>query len=263
MLALIAGQGALPGAVHAGLDETPLVCALEGFAPDHLSPDLTFRIEHLGRFLADLAARDIREVCFAGRIGRPRLDPAAIEPLTLPLVPRMMTALRSGDDAALRVVLAFFEEAGFVVRAPHQIAPDLLPPAGTLTIERADHMASTNIARARDVLAAMGRADLGQSCVVSFGQVLAVEASLGTDWMLASLAQRPEGSLGGLLYKAPKPQQDRRIDLPAIGPQTVAGIVRAGLAGIVIEAQGVMILERDATIAAANAARRFIKVIDP
>jgi molybdenum cofactor synthesis domain-containing protein len=53
----------------------------------------------------------------AGAIGRPKLDPAMIDAATMPLVPRMMQALGQGDDGALRVVIALFEEAGFALRA--------------------------------------------------------------------------------------------------------------------------------------------------
>ncbi|GIR10091.1 MAG: hypothetical protein CM15mP21_3530 [Hyphomicrobiales bacterium] len=49
---------------------------------------------------------------------------------------------------------------------------------------------------------------------------------------------------GRVLAKIPKPQQDRRIDLPALGPQTIAGAARAGLAGIVFEADGVLLRHR-------------------
>jgi DUF1009 family protein len=61
-----------------------------------------------------------------------------------------------------------------------------------------------------------------------------------------------------VLFKGPKPGQDRRMDLPAIGPSTVVRASEAGLAGIVVEAGGVLMLERPATLAAADAAGLFI-----
>lgn len=95
--------------------------------------------------------------------------------------------------------------------------------------------------------------------MVHRGQALAVEGLYGTGWMLESLKQRPDGE-GGLLAKSPKPHQDRRIDLPAIGPETIAQAVAAALDGIVLEAGGVMILESAETIAAANVEGLFIWV---
>ena len=49
---------------------------------------------------------------------------------------------------------------------------------------------------------------------------------------------------GGVLFKAPKPDQDRRVDLPTIGPETARGVVVAGLDGIVIADRGVMVLDQ-------------------
>lgn len=261
MLALIAGQGGLPAAIARSAESQPLVATLAGFEPEGLTPDISFRIEQLGSFLADLTGRGITDVCFAGAVQRPPIDPSLVDAATMPLVPRMMAAMGQGDDAVLRTVIALFEEAELTVRGADEIAPDLLPDAGVLAGARPD-WADTNIARARTLLQAMGDADIGQACAVHKGQAIALEGLFGTDWMLASLANRPDGR-GGLLYKGPKPGQDRRIDLPTIGPGTVAGAVTAGLDGIVIEAGGVLVLDRDATVAEAERHGLFLLVEAP
>jgi DUF1009 family protein len=270
-----------------------VLCELEGY-PAGLGAARRFRVERLGSFMADLGAAGVTEVCLAGRVGRPRLDPSLVDAATMPLVPRMMAALQVGDDAALRTVLGFFEEAGFSVRAAHEIVPEVLPPEGVLTKAEPGAAAERDVARAVPAHRAMGAADIGQALVVAQGQVIAVEAQPGTDWMLASLLARggerlPTGGLfddpfgvaadvfggpavmprrgrdpalppGGLLYKAPKPGQDLRADLPAIGPETVRGAAAAELEGIVIAAGGVMVLDREATVAAADAAGLFLWV---
>ncbi len=259
MLALIAGQGRLPTILRDKYAEPLLVTALDGFPPDDISADRTFRIEELGSFIADLGQRGITEVCFAGAIRRPPLDPGAVDAATLPFVPRMVQALELGDDAALRLVLTFFEDAGLAIRAAHELLPELLPDAGPLTVVAPASDVDKEAFRAADVLVALGPTDVGQSCVVHEGQVLALEASFGTDWMLKALVERPDGR-GGLLYKAPKPGQDRRIDLPVIGPETVDACAAAGLDGIIIEAGGVMLLDRQEAIRRADAAGLFIWV---
>ena len=252
MLALIAGQGALPKVLAEAVDERPLIAALARFPPATLVPDITFRIETLGSFLQDLTARGVTGVCFAGALRRHPIEPAEIDAATMPLVPRMAEALQQGDDAALSTVLAFFEEAGFSVKAAHEVLPDLLPPPGHLTEAPPTDSDRADVARAADVLAALSGADVGQGCVVHRRQVLAVEGAVGTDWMLASLEHRPDDGTGGTFYKAPKAGQDRRIDLPVIGPETVHAAADAGLYGIAVEAEGVMVLDRATTVALAE-----------
>jgi hypothetical protein len=61
-----------------------------------------------------------------------------------------------------------------------------------------------------------------------------------------------------VLAKAPKPIQERRIDLPTIGLATVQRVAKAGLAGIVGEAGGLLVLDREAVIEAADELGVFI-----
>lgn len=243
MLALIAGTGALPDEVVEHLSDRPVICAMEGFTPDTLVADVVFPLEQLGTFIADLQQRGVTDVCMAGAVRRPTIDPSRIDAATLPLVPVLQQAMMSGDDGALRAVIGIFEEAGLTVRAAHEIAPALLPQLGCLTDAQPAEADLADADRAAGILRAMGAADIGQACAVSKGQVLAVESIFGTDWMLRSLTQRPDAG-GGVLFKAPKPTQDRRADLPTIGPDTVSSAVAAGLTGIVIEKGGVIVLQQ-------------------
>ncbi len=262
MLTLIAGQGQLPRHLVDTSETRPLVASLARFPPDTLTPDVTFRIETLGSFLGVLKEKGVTDVCFAGSLRRQPIEPAEIDEATAPYVPRMAEALKQGDDAALRTVLEIFEEAGFQVKAAHELSGDLLPEAGVLTETPPTEADKADAARAFQVLSVLGPADVGQGCVVSRRQVLAVEASYGTDWMLASLEHRPDTSTGGTFYKAPKPDQDRRIDLPAIGPETVHAAADAGLYGIAIEAGGVMVLDRETVVDLADKLGLFIWVRD-
>lgn len=246
MLALISGKGALPARIAAEQDATPLVCVLKGFSPDGLKADITFRLEHLGTLLSRLKDRDVTEVCFCGAIERPPFDPTALDAATLPLVPMMMQAMGSGDDGALRAVMALFEQEGFEVRAAHELAPDILASEGVLAGTAPEGQALNDIARADAVLAALAHLDVGQGCVVGAGQVWGIETTGGTDHMLRTLPERVRGA-GALLVKTPKVGQDLRADMPAVGPETIDAIAAAGLAGLVVDAGQVILLEPEET----------------
>lgn len=284
MLALIAGRGKLPAKVMAGQSERPLVCALEGSLPDAVAHDLVFRLETFGSLLLELGARGITEVCLCGAIDRPALDPSKLDAETRPLVPLFTEALAKGDDGALRIVIQILEQTGFRIRAAHELVHRAVVEIGVLSARqpRAVHEADARVGV--DVLHDMGAADLGQACVIRKGRVLGREDVTGTDAMLARLAMeypmRPDGpaedwlyddagglsavarewlgvlheenldapGVGGVLYKAPKPGQDRRADLPTIGPLTALNAAEAGLDGIVIEAGGVIVIDPEVVI---------------
>ena len=229
--------------------EVPLVAALDGFAPEGLAVDLSFRVERLVPFLRALDRDGIDQVIFAGAVTRPRLDPALLDPATVELLPRLMTAMAAGDDQTLRVVIEVFEEFGFTIVGVEEVAPALLPGAGVLSgaVTTRD---TADAARAAEIVAALGSVDVGQGAVVAQGLCLGVEALPGTDVLLAQVADvvalRPDPARGrGVFYKAAKPGQDRRIDLPTIGPDTLRAVAAAGLGGVAFQAGSVICLDLD------------------
>lgn len=245
--AIIAGRGRLPAELAAAMAEPPLVAALDGFAPEGITVDLTFRVERLVPFLRALERDGVDRVILAGAVTRPRLDPSLFDEATAALVPRLMQAMAAGDDATLRVVIELFEESGFTVAGVEDVAPALLPGAGVLagTVSPRDE---ADAARAAEIVAALGAVDVGQGAVVAQGLCLGVEALPGTDALLAQVAGigalRPDPGGGrGVFYKAAKPGQDRRIDLPTLGPETLRGAAAAGLGGVAFEAGSVICLE--------------------
>jgi DUF1009 family protein len=108
------------------------------------------------------------------------------------------------------------------------------------------------------VLKIAGPADIGQACVVQQGIVLAFEAVEGTDAMLGRIPAVARPGLGGVLVKLAKPGQDRRADLPTLGEQTIKNASKAGLRGIAFEAGGTILSQRQAMVAAADAAGLFV-----
>lgn len=261
--AIIAGRGGLPAALVAAMAEVPLICALHGFPPDGVAVDHVFRIERLVPFLRLLEDAGVGRVIFAGAVTRPRLDPALFDPETAGLVPQLLAAMQAGDDAALRGVIAIFEAAGLAVVGVPEVAPLLVPGAGVLCGAPSPRD-SLDGARAAAIVAALGAVDVGQGAVVVQGLCLGVEVLTGTDAMLAGVAAmpgalRPDPALGrGVFYKAAKPGQDRRVDLPTLGVATVQRVAAAGLGGIVWQAGAVICLDLAAMQAEAQAQGLFL-----
>lgn len=263
-IAVIAGEGRLPPAIVDAL-QTPHVYALDGLSPQVAA--VPFRLERLVPFLDKLLDDGVTQVVFAGAIRRPRLEPDLFDPRTMTLVPRIIAAMQTGDDAALREVLAVFEESGLEVVSVDQILPDLVPQEGILAgaPSAADRKDVETAAR---LMAQVGVLDIGQGLVVAQGLCLAVETLPGTEAMLKFAGEyhdlRPDlKGARGVIYKAPKPGQDRRIDLPTVGPDTVKQAKRAGLAGIAWEAGGIILLERQQTITDAQEAGLFLWACAP
>lgn len=228
------------------------------------SPDIA-RFPHqwvgigaVGALMRALRRHACEEVVFIGAVRRPDLRNLKLDWGGIQFLPRYARAALGGDDQLLRALVTEFERRGFQVIGVHELLGDICAPAGILGRVQPRPGDQVDIARALHVARQIGVLDIGQGAVVCGSVVLAVEAAEGTDAMLARCAQLPQGlratldSKGGgrrgVLVKLPKPGQDRRIDMPAIGMTTLRLAAAAGLAGIAFEADGALLVDVPAMI---------------
>ncbi|WP_417497731.1 LpxI family protein [Maricaulis sp.] len=270
-LGLIAGGGDLPVEIaQAMAGMNPFIVRVKGFGTDPFEgfESVEKSIGQIGGILKALKKAGCDALCFAGYVKRPDIKDLQMDAHGLVLVPRALAAGRKGDDAILRVVIEEFEQAGLTVIGANDVLKSLAPAAGQLTATTPNDNDRADIAKALLTARHMGEIDIGQAAVVAHGVVLAVEAQEGTNAMLERLTELPahlRGNAGerlGVLAKTPKPIQERRIDLPTIGVETVTRCDRAGLAGIALEAGSALIVNREAVIAALDAAGMFLVVED-
>ena len=209
-------------------------------------------IGQAGRFFRLARAENCREVLFIGSAAAAADFAVAPRLADDPIAAASRAVYRGGDDKLLSGVARHCRErAACASSASRKWPPKSSFPKARLAA--ISHPSATRpISRARSrVIAALGPFDVGQAAVVANNNVLAVEAAEGTDNMLARIAElrrlgRVTAPLGtGVLVKAPKPGQDRRFDLPSIGPRTIENMARAGLAGVAVTAGSTMIAEAD------------------
>lgn len=268
-VAIIAGGGDFPGEVAAAVraaGRSVRIIGLRGFAGRQIGGERPLVADMLDPAAILGLLRQIAPACvvLAGSVNRP--GPLAIASVFSAYRNReeLGRILASGDDRILRGAVGLIEEAGFTVVGAHEVAPGLLAPAGSFSRREPDEADRRDIALAGEILSATGRFDIGQGVVVAGGQVLALEGPEGTDAMLERVAAlrrsrrvRLDGE-AGVLVKRPKPGQDVRVDLPAIGPRTIAKARRAGLRGIAVAAGAVVVVDRAGTRAAADRSGLFL-----
>jgi DUF1009 family protein len=269
-LALVCGGGTLPLAVAdhvAARGRRVVLFPVRGAAA---AADFAERPHHwlypgqLGRFSRIARSAGCSDVVFIGWLVRPALWQIRPDLTALMLLPRIAAAFRGGDDHLLTGVARIVEDRGFRLLGAHEVAPEILVPEGALTRTVAKECDLADIKLGLEYLQATSPFDVGQAVVVADRQVLATEAAEGTDGMLARVAElrkirrlhAPAGT--GVLVKAPKRGQDRRFDLPSIGPQTVENVVKAGLGGIAVAAGTTIIAEPEPMVKAADAAGVFV-----
>jgi UDP-2,3-diacylglucosamine hydrolase len=267
--AIIAGSGALPELLAEELVEhgqTPVIAAIVAEAGTWTQryPHFAIKTVEIGRLVKELKSRNIVNVVLAGGVrSRPHLAEIRPDWATLRSVPALLRALRQGDDALLRAFMNVMQSHGFKVLGAHEIMPDLLAPFGTITDSLPGHDDEKDLTRALEAARELGRLDIGQGAIAVRGRVVAVEGAEGTEAMLARVAElRKSGRIsqkrGGVLVKVSKPGQDKRADLPSIGPETIEQAIKAGLSGIAVEADASLVLGFEETVRRANNHKIFL-----
>jgi UDP-2,3-diacylglucosamine hydrolase len=269
-LAIVCGSGWLPFAVADAVlrrGRAVQLLAFEGWAdPESVAryPHHWIAVGQLGTGWRLARAAGCHEVVCIGGLARPALRNLRLDWTTIRLLPRLYRLFRGGDDHLLSGLARLFEENGFRMLGAHEVAPEILMPEGSLGWRHPSARDRADMTRGFAVVEAIGPFDVGQAVVVADNRVLAIEAAEGTDRMLARIAElRRAGRLSapagtGVLVKAPKPAQDRRFDLPSIGPTTVEAVKQAGLAGIGVRAHEVVVAEPERMVEAADRAGVFV-----
>jgi hypothetical protein len=244
-----------------------LVIALEGEADERLRafPYAALKWGQLGRLEQLLADHHTREIVLIGSVHRrPDFSSIGLDLGTLRYLPRIIKGMVGGDDTVLGNLVKALEELGYRVVGAHEVAPQLVAAVGLVAGPAPNNADREDAGLALAAAKAIGALDIGQAAVAVGGRVIALEAAEGTDAMLERVAiVREKGRArwkgrAGVLAKRSKPQQDLRVDMPAIGPQTVERVARAGLAGIAIEPGRVLIADRAETLRLASRTGTFI-----
>jgi UDP-2,3-diacylglucosamine hydrolase len=269
-IAIVSGGGTLPFATADAAMQRgrrAVLLALRGSAdPVRVAdyPHHWIAVGQIGRMCRLARQEGCRDMVFIGGLVRPTLSQLRFDFETVRLLPRLARIFRGGDGHFFHGIVNIFEERGFKVVGAHEVAPSILMPEGPLGRNRPSATDLADIQRGLEFLHATGPFDVGQAVVIAQSRILGVEAAEGTDHMLARFADvRRSGRIRipagtGVLVKAPKQGQDRRIDLPSIGPKTIDSAINAGLNGIAVVAGSAIVAEPNRIAEMADRANLFV-----
>lgn len=262
-LGILAGGGDLPARLvdACRAQGRPFfVLAFEGHADPGAFPEAPqawIRLGEAGKGFQILHENGVEDLVMAGPVRRPSLRDLRPDWRTARFFARL--GLRAlGDDGLLKAVIAELEDDGFHVVGIHDILQDVLAEEGVWGRHRPDDAAQADIRRGIEVCLGLGGLDVGQSVVIQQGIVLGVEAVEGTDALIRRCGDLRRAGPGGVLVKLAKPGQERRADLPTIGPRTVESCQAAGLRGIAVQAGATLIVNRPELLDAADRAGLFL-----
>ena len=269
-IGIVAGGGVLPDELAKALSKnnTPFfVATIKDETTAHFDPAVSnaFTWGEIGKILKYFKTNNCNQLVLLGQITkRPEFKSIIGDAGTMRLLPKIITAMTGGDDSLLSKVIKLIENEGFSVIDMKGIAPELFLMEGHFAGPQFPKQLAPELTQALAALKDMGKHDVGQALVIENGRIIAVEGAEGTDAMLERVAslriskrisQKPKN---GFLVKMTKMGQDRRVDLPTIGPNTIINTAAAGLVGVVGEADSVLLAEREKVKALAKTNKIFL-----
>ena len=204
---------------------------------------------------------NVDKVVMAGPIQRPALSSLALDIRALKMLAKGGLKV-FGDDGLLSLVAKEIEKEGIKVIGIEQILSGVLTKEGLLAGPAPTKISWDDIKRGLQVLNSLGPCDVGQSIAVQEGIVLAIEAIEGTDQMIERAGSLQRDVSGPILIKISKANQDKRVDLPTAGPETVNNAIRSGFQGLALEANNSLLLDKDRVIKIAEKNSFFVIGVD-
>ena len=279
-IGILAGSGALAYEVAraAGEKNEVFVIAYSGNAGKEVKqfPHAEFSLLQINGIIRRLKEEGCKKLALIGAVTRPAASASSAPPDFIADIPSQLIAYAqegalkqnsNSDDVLLTAFIRYLEkDEDFEVVAPEKLCPSLVAKAGLLVGE-VNEQNQKDIDQAYQTALALGRLGIGQAVAISNGVTLAVEAAEGTQKMIERLADLPQAlrpqsdNRAGLVMKLPRPQQDLRVDLPTIGPDTISQIAEQGLAGLVVEEKKALIYDREEIIQRAEKNHIFVLVL--
>ena len=265
-LAIIAGNGGIPFYLIEeckNLGREYCLIIIDGHAEElskKYKPDFVVSLSKMGRAIKFVKDIEIKHILMVGAIERPSLKNIIPDLWTAKFLATISSKV-SGDNSILSKLTKALEKEGFIIISPEEILPNLLCPKGLLGKFKANEQNKKDILTGFKIAKIIGANDIGQSIIIENGLVLAVEAAEGTDNMIKRSLLLKKEKIGGVLIKVIKPMQDKRIDRPVVGINTIKAVKDAGLAGIAIESNEILILNYNDVISYADKESLFIEGI--
>jgi len=264
VLGLIAGAGRLPFLVATGAKQAGLRVICVGLG-DSAEPSLADEVDTFyragvarpGAWIRKLKKHGVTSAIMVGRVAKKKLFAPWRIVRFLPDWRGFRIyywRLRGTNKLSHKLLGALADElasGGIILEDSTMYCKEHLATQGLMTSAARHPSTNADIDFGWEMVKKLADLGIGQAIAVKEQEVIAVEALEGTAAMIER-AGRLWKSGKWTLLKASKPDQDMRLDVPCVGPETIKSLAQNGSRCLVVEAGRTIIIDKPETISLAN-----------
>ncbi|MFC1659119.1 LpxI family protein [Pseudomonadota bacterium] len=251
-LGVITGNGSLPHLIISEYQKNGGECItilIDGFAkPEEYKyiKNKTLGIGQVSSAIEFLRKNNVTRIIFAGGVKKPNLTTLKTDKKGLILVGKLAKTKIFGDNNVLQTVVDFFADEGFDVVGVKDLLKETIAKKGVINnIKIKDKKFYEDIKLGNKVLDSISGFDIGQSVIIQQNLVLGIEGIEGTDELIKRYNKlKYKSGRMPVLVKAKKKNQTNKADLPVIGINTIKNLHKAGFAGVAVEAENTILLDK-------------------
>lgn len=210
------------------------------------------------KFLKILRDNKVKDLVFIGGVTKPNFSSLKVDKTGTILLAKILANKILGDDAVLSTVIKFLEKQGLRFLRIDELLDCVISQKTILTKTQPSLENIEDIKLGVEAVKYFSKFDVGQSLVIAQKQIIAVEALEGTDEMIKRCSNLRPNSV---LVKMKKPKQSTKADLPTIGVETIKNCANSKMAGIAIQANSTLVLQKEEVIKTADELGLFLTVI--
>lgn len=207
-------------------------------------PCMRVKIGKIGEMVDFFHRYRVNKVIFAGAVKRPNFKDISLDAKGTSWLLKLGKSIFAGDDVLLKAVADLLRSEGFELISGTDLIDDVFIRNGVLSDRKPTESEWMDIKKGFEIAKTIGSLDIGQSVIICEGDVLGIECVEGTDELIKRCSSLRKQRAGGVLIKVSKPQQDQRLDLPTVGPNTVHNLHTHGFAGLAVESGHCIVLDK-------------------
>jgi DUF1009 family protein len=254
-LGVIAGSGWFPILVcqeaQRGGDAC-VVAGIKGEAENILAERVEnfawFDVHEIGNLIAFFKKNQVSEAVFAGKIDHRIIYKSEKLSKTLPSL--LGKGTYRTPTGLIQAAIQILATQGIVIIDPTPYIASAFCDKGVLTETKPSPEMEEDINFGWDTARQLADLDIGQTLCIKGKAVVALEGMEGTDEAIKRAGELAGGGI--VVIKVSRSSQDPRIDMPAVGLETVKSLILAGGSVLGFEAKKIPFFQKEEAISLAD-----------